>query len=159
MFVMPVAIIIIITGLVVMKGAKKRHRITRENSVAMEALLFCFVFQRYISAGKGRRSASVSTGKSKVDNDIPRLSKYEHLIPKRNGCNYTINNWGRSVPAVIVNINGETRLVAGRRNSRLRTEDLGKMVNILFQESGYAGMSTFIINDEQSLAEEWGNSN
>ena len=75
------------------------------------------------------------------------------LFLPRNATNrYMSVNDNRCFPIVILNINGVTYLASGRMNPRLTTQDLGKKVSILYRE--YSHDYSFIINDEQSLADE-----
>jgi len=145
---MPAFVLIVIVAFIISKKSRKKRKITRENSVPMEAELFCFAYRRRI----GPRSPHASTGTSLIDECIPNLDSYRHLLMKRGGNLYRSINTRHCYPLVVINIDGEAYLVYGRKNKRLKTEDLGKKVSILFRE--YDVGHSFIINDEQSLADE-----
>ncbi|MCL2425325.1 MAG: hypothetical protein FWD05_03200 [Oscillospiraceae bacterium] len=133
--IIPIIIVFVILFVIIMKRVTK---ISKDNSIPMEAVLFCFV-----SRGRSDRSLS----KSRISRDIPNLDKFGHLIPKRGGRIYSHRNKYAYVPAVVVTVNGETRLVISIGNSdrRLSEQDLGKTVNILYRRVG--GYQTFVIKD------------
>jgi len=150
---LPAFVLIVITMFMISKRSRRKHKITRENSVPMETELFCFAYRRRI----GPSSHHASDGRSLIDERIPNLDRYGHLLLKRGGNVYRSINNRHCYPLVVINIDGEAYLVYGRKNKRLKTEDLGKKVSILFRK--YDVGHSFIINDEQSLADEeiWAN--
>jgi len=135
---------IIIIYIILLVRSRKKNKITRENSTAMQAVLLCFRRQRW-KGGSGRHITS--NAKARIDPGIPNLHKYGHLIPTRGGGMYGVRNGRKHRPVVVANINGEDWLLVSRfRNARLTTADLGKQVSILYRGR------TFIFNDDESLA-------
>jgi len=127
---------------------RKESKITRENSTPMEAELFCFVSPSQSAGG-------VMPFRHPDFHRIPNMDKYRHMITEWDTNMYSVNNGRWSLPVVILNIYGEDFLAYGHRNERLRTEDLGRRVRILYREyeKGFLQYS-FILDDEQSLIDE-----
>jgi len=131
--IIPIIIVFVILFVIIMKRVTK---ISKDNGIPMEAVLFCFV-----SRGRSDRSLS----RPRISGDIPDLDKFGHLLPKRGGRIYSHKNKFSYVPAVVVTIGGETKLLIsiGSSDRRLSEQDLGKTVNILYRRMG--GYETFVI--------------
>ena len=145
--IMIISLSIIVVPLLVITIAGKRNKMTRENSLALQAELFCFRYQR-------KKSGYIpSNARAMVDSNIPNLHKYGHLIPNHDGGIYSSQRRGRRYrPIAVVNVNGENRLVPSRiRYKGLKTADLGKQISILYRKTAFS--EYFIFNDDESLSE------